>query len=188
MKRLLYVNKLITIIALIIITIVLSSFSQAGHLAKKRPYLHPSTSISSITSEINGQYLSIYIDQKKFMDSLPRLQKMGALDANLTATEASFYKPLLPASVSVSYVANIVKNLYKSHPNLDQIKVRTYMRAPDSYGHVVNAACYSFDFNRRLYQQINWATFQPDNLREIAPNFNSSALCQEVIGTIPADI
>ena len=61
----------------------------------------------------------------------------------------------------------------------------TYILAPDLYGNPGKEYCYSFDFDRELYQRINWERFQAENIKHIAPNFTTSEACQNLIDLNP---
>lgn len=143
---------------------------------------------AGVTYELNGQNLSIVMDQKKLLQLVPKLQKAGSIDRMLTRTEMSFYQPLLAATVSLSYVTSIVKNIYLTQSNIDQLHVSTFLLATDLYGNFNKNPCYSFDFNRKLYQRINWSKFQSENMKAIAPNFKTAGLCRELRYVEPSSI
>ncbi|CAM2761258.1 Uncharacterised protein [Legionella steigerwaltii] len=134
------------------------------------------------------QELSIYIDQSKIFKNIPNLQKAGLVDANLSNTEAGFYKTELAALVSIPYVMKIIHNLYSSNRKTDQIYIKSYLLATDLYGNNTPFFCYSFTFNRQLYQKINWKTFQTNDIVKIAPNFKTSDTCKILDETSPLSI
>ncbi len=156
-----------------VVLILLSSCVHAKHNQSDK-------FISGMSYQLNGQNLSVFINQKTVMHSMRALQKAGYLDRNLTQTEASFYPSLLPASLSMRYTIDILKNIYVKNANADVIHINAYLLSFDLYGNNEKAICYSFDFNRELYKKINWKNFQISNLKRVAPNFKSYGVCQSL--------
>ena len=144
---------------------------------KKQPFYGQSL---GITHNFSKQTLSIYIDQSKILKIIPRLQKAKLVESNLSYTEASFYETQLSAMISLLYITKIIQDLYSSNPKNDQIHVVSYLLSPDIYGNNSKTFCYSFKFNRQLYQKINWKNFQPNNLVNIALDFNVSYECKVI--------
>lgn len=134
------------------------------------------------------QELSIYIDQNKILKNIPYLQKTGIVDTNLSNTEAGFYATELAAQVSIPYVTKIIQKLYSSNVKVDQIYIMSYLLATDSYGNNTPSFCYSFTFNRQLYQKINWKNFQANNIVKIVPDFKVSDMCKALAETSPLSI
>lgn len=125
--------------------------------------------------------LFIYIDQNRILKNLHKLQKSGVIDANLSPTEADFYKIPLATTVSISYVAKIIHRLYFTTKDTNQINVKAYLITADLYGNNrAKSLCYSFNFNRALNQKINWNNFKINNLVQIAPDFKAFGVCRHL--------
>lgn len=186
--RLLKIIHNTSLIANVFILIVFSSLSQANNSVSKQKASLQSGATVGISYEFSGQKLSFFIDQKELLKTIPKLQKTGFIDANLTPTEIGFYQSLLAATVSLGYATSIVKNIYLIDKDIDLIKVDAYLISPDLYGNTGKTFCYSFDFDRNLYQRINWKKFQADNIKLIAPNFRTSNVCQNLIGIDPTNL
>ena len=159
---------------------VFSLFTQARNSLYNPKTLHQDSGAIGITQAFSNHKLFIMIDQEKLLKNSHKLQKSGILDPNLTKTEINIFQPVLAASISISYVANIVKTSYMTDAKVDKIHVDAYLFSPDLYGHHEKKFCYSFDFNRTLYQKINWEKFQGDNLKQIAPDFKTSQVCHDL--------
>lgn len=173
-----------TCITGIVILFVSSSFAQAKSSFNS---LQNSAAVG-ITHQFSGKNLSILIDQQKMLRTIPKLQKAKVINPNLSKTEIDFYQSLFPATVSILYVSALVKNTYLTHSDIDQIHVDAYLLTVDLYGNNEKSLCYSFDFDRSLYQKINWKKFQADNLKHIALNFKTSNVCQNLMDINPDSI
>jgi hypothetical protein len=170
---------------IIMFLILFSTTAAASSTLYKHRTVYTNAATIGITHKLSGQDLSFIIDQKKLLKFVPKLQKAGFIDPVLTTTEVSFYQPLLAASVSIPYITQIIKNIYSTNPNIDQIHVYAYLFARDLYGNNEKSYCYSFDFDRTLYQKINWKAFRPVNIKQIAPNFKTSDICRNLVETNP---
>lgn len=164
----------------IICIFILCIFSSCLH-AENSSY----NKTTGITTQLTGNNLAIVIDPKKLLKSVPKLQKTGHLDPLLTKAEVNFYQPLLVTTLSIRYVVNIIKNMYMTQQNLDEIHVNADILTTDQYGNNAKSFCYAFDFDRKLYQKINWEKFQAENINEIAPHFKMSDTCQNLMGINP---
>jgi hypothetical protein len=146
------------------------------------------TALPGISYQFVGQNLVIVVDQKRLMEIIPTLQKAGLIDANLSSTQIGFYQSLLATTVSMRFVASLIKKIYLTHSKTDIIHVDTYLLTPDIFGNNGKELCYSFDFDRKLFQKINWQQFQISNLQHIVSNFKASELCQNLIPINPMSI
>lgn len=141
-----------------------------------------------ITHNLSKSDLYVYIDQNKILKNISKLQKKGIIDRNLTNTEISFYETQLVAMTSIPYITQVIKNLYHSNNKNDQIHIISYLLTTDLYGNNIKLFCYSFNFNRQLYQKINWQNFQANNIVKIAPDFTVSEQCKVIEQTSPSSI
>lgn len=82
----------------------------------------------------------------------------------------------------------MIKNLYDLNNKMDQIHIISYLLTTDLYGNEIKSFCYSFNFNRQLYQKINWKNFQSNNIVKIAPDFTVSEQCKALEVTSPLSI
>ncbi|KTC93236.1 hypothetical protein [Legionella cincinnatiensis] len=171
-----FLNTSITLIFLIFLSCV---------EAKESSIYSPSI---GITHNLSKSDLSVYIDQNKILKNISKLQKKGIVDRNLTNTEISFYETQLAAMSSIPYVTQLIKNLYHSNNKKDQIHIISYVLTTDLYGNKIKSFCYSFNFNRQLYQKINWKNFQANNIVKIAPDFAVSEQCKFLEETSPLSI
>ncbi len=141
-----------------------------------------------ITHNFSKSDLFVYMDQNKILKNISKLQQKGIIDRNLTNTEISFYETQLVAMASIPYVTQVIKSLYHSNNKKDQIHIIAYVLTTDLYGNKIKSFCYSFNFNRPLYQKINWQNFQSSNIVKIAPNFTVSEQCKALEQTNPSSI
>ncbi len=177
MKRL-----LLAIGALILLTLT--------SLVEAKTQLHErQVNNGAMTHEFTQQKLFIFVDQNKVVKLIPRLQKSGFIDRNLSKTEIEIYQPLLAAFVSIPYAVTLIRNYYARHPNTEQIYVATYFVGTDLYGNnKAKTFCYSFEVTKDLYKRINWSNFHPINIIKITPNFNVSDTCRGLKETDPLHI
>jgi len=82
----------------------------------------------------SNQKFFIFIDQKKIMELIPRLQKQRLFDTNLSRAEIEFYQPLLAAFASISYATKIIKTYYVRNSSADKVYVAAYLLGTDLYG------------------------------------------------------
>jgi hypothetical protein len=132
--------------------------------------------------------LSIFIDQHMIVKNIPRLQKAGLIDSNLSKAEVGFYEAELAAMISIPYASKMLQSLYSSNVQEDQIHVTSYLLTTDLYGNKAKKYCYSFNFNRQLYQKINWSNFHANNLVKIVPDFKASHDCKAIKESSPLSI
>lgn len=167
--------------------IVISFFLNNSSLAETDSRVANGRSIG-ISHHFVKQDLFIFIDQKRIIKNLAKLQKTGLVDRNLSHAEVGFYEAELAAMVSIPYVAKMLQSLYSSGLQEEQIHVTSYLLTIDLYGNKTKNFCYSFNFNRDLYKKINWGSFQLNNLVKIAPDFETSHECKFIKETDPLSI
>lgn len=165
--------------------VLFSTLSQAKNPDNKLQAPYQKGSTVGISYEFNGQELYVLIDPKEVLKTIPKLQKTGLIDRNLTKTEIGFYQSLLAGTASIPYVTNLIKTIYSKNNQINQISVYTYLLSPDLYGNTGKEPCYSFDFDRNLYQRINWANFQSNNIKRITSNFKTSDQCDNLTDLYP---
>ncbi len=167
-----------------LILLALTSFVEANTQLHERQMNN-----GAMTHEFTQQKLFIFVDQSKVVKLIPRLQKSGLIDRNLSKAEIEIYQPLLAAFVSIPYAVTLIRNYYARHPNTERIYVATYLVGIDLYGNnKAKTFCYSFEFDNDLYKRINWHNFHSINIIKIAPNFNVSDRCRGLKETNPLHI
>jgi hypothetical protein len=178
MMRLLYIFAIFMLLAF-------SSLIQAKAPLSNQQSLQQDAATTGISYQFVGQNLVIVVAQKKLQKIIPKLQKSGLIDKNLSLTEIGFYQSLLATTISMRFVASLIKNIYLTRHNTDLIHVDTYLLAPDIFGNKGKVLCYSFDFDRKLFQRINWQELQISNWKHIVSNFKASELCKNLVAGNP---
>lgn len=176
-------KKLVLVIGTVIL-LALASFVEA-----KSQFHDQQMSHEAMTHEFTQQKLFIYVDPNKVARLIPRLQKSGFIDRNLSKAEIEIYQPLLAAFASIPYAVTLVRSYYAQHPNTEKIYVATYFLGTDLYGNSkARTFCYSFEFDKALYKRINWHNFHSINITKIASDFNVSDTCRGLQETNPLHI
>lgn len=130
-----------------------------------------------VTYSLSGDELDIVVDQQQAIDAIPSMQKIGVINPDITQTEID----LMPvthslADIGLAATTNILSYIFQNS-YIYQLHVDTFLSYTDDYGHYVKVPCYSFDFDRDLYNRIDWNNFSGDNLIRIAPNIDFSSWC-----------
>ena len=179
--RLLSVMRMTVCIMGLLAMKVTPCVAQAENALGKLRYFYQHSKTVGITYQLEGQNLAVFVKTQTLLNSISALQKAVYINLQMNNTQADAYEPILAANLSINYVTSIVKAIYLRHDNLDLAHVNVYLFLPDRYGNNQKTFCYAFDFNRALYQKINWANFDANNIKFIAPNFKTSPVCEDLV-------
>lgn len=133
------------------------------------------------TYTLNKNQVEIDIDRDKVLSSIPELQASGAINPELTQTGINLNKDLISTSVSIFFTCAIVPEIYKN-TNLDEVHFRAYLMSPDDYGNNKKHLIYSFNFNRKLNEKINWDNMTANSFMKVAPGFRFSEWYDQATG------
>ncbi|MDR3538809.1 MAG: hypothetical protein P4L71_20100 [Acetobacteraceae bacterium] len=118
-----------------------------------------------------GDTVVITIDYEKYLQSIPMLQSMGAINPDITQTTINKTPYHMVLFATVFFGSAIVPEAYRTHPSADRIHFSEVLNSLDDYGNNESHELESFDFSRQIFQKVNWSHFRGDTLPKIAPNF-----------------
>ena len=123
-----------------------------------------------VTYDIVGDELTIFTDQDTVLASIPTLQSIGAINPAANQAVINAHPVTYSGVTAMFFAALILPNIYQ-HSSINQIHVTLNLTGPDMFGVVGKHTIMYFDFDRNLFEKINWDKFQPQNLIKVAPNF-----------------
>lgn len=131
-----------------------------------------------ITYSLTSKDLQINIDEQKTLASIPQLKKLNIMTQDFSPTDIKT-KPITLAvnELGLFFTSTIIQQLYQHDQNINLIHATVNLLSADIYGTIIPRACYSFDFNRALYQTTNWDEAQGNMIKTNAPNFGYSDWC-----------
>lgn len=123
-----------------------------------------------VSYELTDTGLNITANQQTLLTSIPSLQALGALNIGMQNASITSHPISYAGAASLHFASVIIPFVYKN--NLAQnTHVNLYLDSPDDFGHLQKHLMMSFDFNRELFDKIDWNNLPPENLAKIAPNF-----------------
>jgi hypothetical protein len=115
----------------------------------------------------------ITLDRNALIAALRRKEESGLLNPIFTAGYIDTHKNSLAIVTGIVHSAMEVDDAYRN-TNLDRSHMLVVMVSADDYGHRQKIPLFSFDFNRALYNEIDWEQFDPANMPKVALNFRYS--------------
>lgn len=125
---------------------------------------------AGVSYQITNGTLEINVDQKTALDNVSSLQLVDAIDPNITQDEVNTHPITYSGTIALYYTAQILINVYKIPTNND-LHINIYLLTPNDFGNKDKHLIISFDFNRELFQKINWPNFPAQNLEKVTNNF-----------------
>lgn len=116
------------------------------------------------------QIMDLTVRVQDFVEILPRLQARGMMNPDLSATAARTRAFSLAAVYAQQWAGTLLEPLYRDNRGIDALTVRVHEAFPDDFGHMRREMVLSFEFDRRLYERINWENFELHRLPRVAQN------------------
>lgn len=107
--------------------------------------------------------------ESKYQNEIEILQAMNVLNQSV---RSQFFdiRPITVANVVLLLTsASIVESYYKTRSGT--VHIIAYLNSRNEYGKKVRLKFLSFDFTKKIYNQIDWNHFASPNLIKVAPNF-----------------
>lgn len=134
-----------------------------------------------ISYEIAEANLNITANQQTLLSSIPSLQALGALNLGMQNASISSHPISYAGAASLHFASLILPFVYKNN-SAQNTHVNMYLDSPDDFGHLQKHLIMSFDFNRELFDKVDWNNFPPENLTKIAPNFKLDSWYEGKVG------
>ena len=115
----------------------------------------------------------ITLDRNAMIAALLGKEQAGVLNPIYTAGYINAHKNSLAIVTGLVHSAMELDGAYRNTA-LDRSHVQAVMMLADNYGHRQKIPLFSFDFNRALYDRIDWDRFDPASLPKAALNFRYS--------------
>ena len=128
--------------------------------------------------------LEINADQSNYMDALPGLLKAGLLNPNyVTENRIRLAPTQLTTGFMLTTIPSFIQDTYRDDPRVDSCLFSVNVIDSDDYGNEQKTMFVKFSFNRKLFERINWAKFQAENIVKVAPGFSfNPALVAKISG------
>lgn len=149
--------------------------------ANQEETLKKNLAASGVTFSINNKNMEIVIDAVKTLNTIPKLQELGYINKNIKQADVTRSPIILTFMIGMLFTAVIVHHEYVVNNNMDAMKVKAYMLIPDKKGKNIKQACYSFDFNRAIFNKVNWNGISEGGFAKVSRNFALSEWCYKVI-------
>jgi hypothetical protein len=114
--------------------------------------------------------IDLSCDHGDVVQKIPTLQQLGVLNSELGQTYINQHEDLMVGVVMLFASTMILPPAYKSSA-IDAVEFRGTETIVDDYGHKQQVDAFSFHFNRKLFQKIDWGNFDSKRLMKIAPGF-----------------
>ena len=115
--------------------------------------------------------VSMDLDQNKYLDVIPTLQKRGTLNKDLSQTYINTHPFTLSMAWLMQVAAPITKVVYEDNSVIDKCSFSANVAYPDDYGSMHKKLAFTFNFTRALFKRIDWDHFVIQNLPKVAPQF-----------------
>jgi len=154
--------------------LVLLSFNSFADLqAELELNLEPAREILEETGTvfyIDNGLLNISVDMQEILKSIPNLQKANIINPDITQTNINLNRVEIAEFIALFNAGLIIMKAYESSI-VDKLNTHVYLVIPDDYGNKKKHLAFSFKFDRKIYEKINWSSFSPENLPKVALSF-----------------
>ena len=126
-----------------------------------------------IDRALKENILFIVIDSEKTLGAFSDWQKLGFVNPALKEFDIDRYPYSIAMDGSAIGLCASLSTLYLQLKNLNNLKVMVYIISPNDYGQMEKNLAYSFQFNRMLFNEINWSHFDcnVNDFQKITQNF-----------------
>ena len=128
---------------------------------------------SGVVYSLVGSDVEISAVGNKIIDIIPFLQSNGLMLNNITRSDIESHPITNAGGATLILTTLTIVNIYKTTTS-DQLHFNVYLIAPDDYGNNQNNLLVSFDFNRTLFNRINWDGITIQGFMKVTPNFQFS--------------
>ena len=115
----------------------------------------------------------ITLNRNEVIASLHEKEQAGLLNPIFTSGYIDAHKNSLAIVTGLVHSAMELDDAYKG-TSIDQSHVQVVMILPNDYGPSQKIALFDFDFNRALYDKIDWDHFDPTTIPKVVPKFRYS--------------
>lgn len=122
---------------------------------------------------IDGNNVNIIINKDQALAAIPVLQKTGEINPDITQDQLTSNSTKYAGFAGLFATAGIVPYIYKNS-NLDVLNFNGYLMEADDYGNTHKKPLFSFSFDRKLFNKINWENFKAASLEKVAYSFKLS--------------
>jgi hypothetical protein len=126
-----------------------------------------------ISYNIKGEQVDINIDQEKVINSIPDLKKIGIINPDITQTDINLNKIEIAGSTALNATTAIVMSIYQT-TKLDNLQFKGYLLSPDNYGNNQKHLIFSFGFDKKTADKVNWENISLEGFAKISKNFHFS--------------
>lgn len=138
---------------------------------------------SGIFYVAKNDLVEITVDENKAIAAVPNLQSSNIINSEITETFINNYPEVSAANVGLIMTGSII-SYYYANSKADLTHFKVYLLQPDDYGNINKKLLISFDFNRNLFNKINWTNFDNAKLAKVALNFKITAWYSKKLSTV----
>lgn len=156
----------------LLIVIVFTSFSALCYSAPppiNGPQFLSTLRQVGIQYKIVDKQLNIYVDADTTLAVAPALAERGIFNPKTEKKQFYAHPVTFQTQIGMLYTTGIIPYIYQT-TKLDELHVNVYLVYTED-DNEENTLFASFEFNRKLYDSIDWSHFGVKELSEKAPNF-----------------
>lgn len=132
-----------------------------------------------VTFNRSGANLDVVVDQAKVIATIPKFQQLGFLNPKITQTTIDTKPTEIAFFISTLFTSMLIHDYYTNDKTLDKLHIKGYIIP--TKGKTNKQMCYSLDFNRSIFNKINWDVFKESDLIKMAPNFSFTKWCHDLL-------
>lgn len=167
----------LSLFATIMVTFGILNNSCQALTAEEQKNFVQNLEASGITFNQSGTNLDITIDQVKALNTIPKLKTLGYLSEKVTQEVVNQKPTELAFMIGTIFTTVLIPYIYETNSSTDKLHITGYMLSPKDG----KQPCFSLDFNRALYNKIDWNKFSDADLMKTAPNYTIVDWCHTKI-------
>ncbi|HWG06028.1 MAG TPA: hypothetical protein VG271_13525 [Beijerinckiaceae bacterium] len=134
------------------------------------------------TGDAGPGNVQVICSRKDGAARLPSLQAMQVFNPDLNQTFFATHPYSTSMFILTFAAVSTVMAEYRSDKALDKLRFSIDLADTDIYGQENVTPAITFDFDRALFQRINWDNFETQNLGKVAKNFRIAPWMMQKVG------
>lgn len=129
-----------------------------------------------------GNNIKIILDPNFIIANIPRFKEEGKLEYfadpdHLNLNSSPLTECML---IGLILISDFIKDYYNENPKINNLHFNVFMKQLDGHDNKSNEI-YSFDFNREIYNRINWQNFNKLKLTRTSINFQDTKWSENIL-------
>jgi len=136
-----------------------------------------------IDYSLSDNEFTIFANLSSILESIPKLKKLNIINPDFPQALINLHEIATGGIATTMFLPVIIKAAFDDTP-LNKIHFKVMINVPDDYGNDKEHLAFQFDFNRKMYDEINWDNFKWHNIFKIALNIHVSPWYQGKINEL----